>query len=74
MATLPFLLGGGPASGTHGSIFPSFELVCTVVLGMTVHISSGCSAVRTFRIRLLMAKDEKVQCMETPLSLVLCHG
>ena len=63
MATLPFLLGRVPLfiSGTHGFIFPSFELafIYMFVLGVTVSISSVCSIARTFRILLLMAKDEK---------------
>lgn len=72
---LIFPLGRTPASSpapTHSSLLLSSLRLC-VVLGLTVHISSGNSVASTLRILFLVAKDETVQCVETPFILVLCH-
>ena len=56
----------------HSSLLLSSLHLC-VVLAVTVHISSGHSVASTLSILFLVARDETVQCVETPFILVLCH-
>lgn len=65
--TSRFPSGGAPSSFL-APLDSSFLLSSShmFVLGVTVYLSSACNISRTIIILLLMAKDERPQCMETP--------